>query len=55
MLQARRLKAVGVALHLLGAGYMVAGLWGGLPAFRLMAPVLAFMGIVLLAQSSKKT
>ena len=40
---------------LFAAAYMVAGLFGGLPAFRLMAPVLAFVGIVLLVQSGRRT
>ncbi len=54
MERAGRYKAVGAFLLIAGAAYLVIGLSGGQPAsFRIIGPVLAFLGIVLLAQAKR--
>jgi hypothetical protein len=48
------LKAVGIALLGFGALIMVLGLSGGAPAFRIVGPVVGFLGIVMLAQAKAR-
>jgi membrane-bound ClpP family serine protease len=55
MEQAKSYKGVGVALVVLGAAFLAFGLLAGEPTFRLIGPLLGFMGVVLLAQAKKRS
>jgi hypothetical protein len=51
----RSYKAVGIFLLVAGAAYFAVGLSGGQPAsFRIIGPVLAFLGVVLLTQAKRR-
>jgi hypothetical protein len=53
MRNARTYTAVGLALLCFGVAFFALGFLGGQPGFRMTGPVLAFVGLVLLAQARR--